>query len=326
MRFATTTLLGALALCAPAGAQLADLSFDPAVSYVEVGDHVDIHIVVTSDSGLSVDYSGVDALLDYDDAYIQLLGVDDTWASESWFASAFLPDPDGINDDISDGDALYTALAPPGTPATAPPAGAIVTTLRFLALQPTAGTTLSYTPALGTFGSTDVYAFGSPGSVVTGDISGTATIVIGEPPLPICFGETACPCSNPGGPGEGCANSNGYGAILSTTGSVSVANDDLVFHTTQGRKHQPSVLVQGATVISTPFKDGVLCAGNPTERIEVVFLDGAGSGSTTVSIVTEGAILPGHTRVYQQWYRDPGGISPCGTGSNFTQAIQIEWI
>ena len=321
------TVLGALLLTlAPtASAQLADLSFSPDDSYVEVGDHIDIQIIVTASGATDVNFSAIDALLDYDENYIQLLSNDDTFAAEAWFASTFLPDPDGINADITDGNAIYTALAAPGPPAIAPPAGAIVTTLRFLALQPTPATSVSFLASMGTFGVTEVYAFNQPGGVVTGDFSDTAIVHIAQEPLAVCFGETACPCGNVGGPGEGCANSTGVGATLEATGSVAVVNDNLVFSVTKGRPGMPSLLVQGATIISTPFKDGVFCTGNPTERIEVVFLDGVGAGSTTESIVTNGNVIAGQTRIYQWWYRDPGGVSPCGTGSNFSQAIVIEW-
>ena len=151
---------------------------------------------------------------------------------------------------------------------------------------------------------------------------------------PLCFGDgTAeaggapvdCPCGNVSVLGEGCRNGTGQGAILTTTGSSSVANDDLVFVMSQAAPNQPSMLLQGATLIATPFKDGILCTGNPTRRMEVVFLDVAGAGNTVQSIVSDGNISPGQTRYYQVWFRDPLDQAPCTARSNLTHALEIFW-
>ena len=82
---------------------------------------------------------------------------------------------------------------------------------------------------------------------------------------------------------------------------------------------------QGTTTISLPFKDGTLCVGAPTQRLQMVSLDGSGSASSTISIVTKGSVSAGQTRTYQFWFRDGGPGSVCGFDSNLTHAIEVPW-
>lgn len=188
-------------------------------------------------------------------------------------------------------------------------------------------------------GTTVIGAFteGSSSTGVNGDMNDTSAPASGAAfaysgqvfvPSSFCFGDgtgTPCPCGNNGYPGEGCANSTGGGAWLSTVGSSLVSADDLAFVAVARRPNQPGVVIQGAAQVSVPFRDGILCMGNPTERLEIMFLDAFGKGRTTGSIVSAGDVLPGDTRYYQLWYRDPGGISPCGSDSNLSNGLIVTW-
>jgi len=157
--------------------------------------------------------------------------------------------------------------------------------------------------------------------ISTPTCAGDATFDAGSGPV-------SCPCGNHSvvGANEGCLNSRGRGAAIAATGSNFFADDNLVLSVSQARANQPSMLVQGAALSGVPFKDGILCSGNPTERVEVVQLNASGAGSTSGSIVTQGSVPgPGVARYYQFWYRDPA-LSACGTGSNLSAGLCVAWI
>jgi hypothetical protein len=144
-----------------------------------------------------------------------------------------------------------------------------------------------------------------------------------------CFGDgtgTPCPCGNTGGPGEGCANDTGAGAVLSIQGSNSVSNDDLVLSTT-GLPLGPGLYFQGENAINSgngnPFGDGLRCAGMDVTRLQVRFSSG-GAAQTSISIVTKGDVSAGDTKRYQHWYRDTG-TSPCGNLFNLTNGYEVTW-
>lgn len=178
-------LLISIGLLAPLPHALAtpvDLEFNPIIQQSIVGNQVTIQIIARSSASQCI--NGMDMILIWDPTYLQLTGTSQAGAGYNWLIAGFLPDPDGLNTDITDGEALFTALASPGSPAFAVPGGLVVTTLLFDAVAPTAGTTVEFAATRGAFGRTQVLCGGN----VTGDISSVATVSI----LPCIFGDSNC--------------------------------------------------------------------------------------------------------------------------------------
>jgi hypothetical protein len=134
-----------------------------------------------------------------------------------------------------------------------------------------------------------------------------------------------CPCGNVASPGSGagCAHSAGGGAALAASGSSVVANDDLVLRVTGGPANHLAIFLQGSVGATVPFADGIRCAGSPSVRLQTFALDSAGAGTSSVSIVAQGSVGAGTSRVYQTWFRDAGG--PCGHGSNLSSGLRVDW-
>jgi hypothetical protein len=160
-------------------ADTVDLKLLPESTTASVDTIVEIQIVASVEGDEDLSMAAIDAILDWDRDYLELLSVDDSVSDYTWFVSDFLPDPDGVNDDVGDGEAIYTALSSAEDPATAiPDAGRTVTTVRFRALAETAGTPISFVPSTGQYAKTRVLAFYVPGLEITGDISSIATVAI----------------------------------------------------------------------------------------------------------------------------------------------------
>jgi hypothetical protein len=146
-------------------------------------------------------------------------------------------------------------------------------------------------------------------------------------PFCFCVVPNPAPCGNFYPPG-GCVNSIGAGAIMTASGTTSVANDDLVLTTVQMPLNRPGMLIMStSSVAPTPFWDGLRCFNGPAYRYQVQSTGpiGAwtyGTGLSAYSIANflpPAWILPGSVMTFQSWFRDPPG--PCGTGANTSNAI-----
>jgi hypothetical protein len=149
-----------------------------------------------------------------------------------------------------------------------------------------------------------------------------------SPGTAYCFGDgtaSICPCGNPGGSGEGCANSTGAGAVLTASGSTSLAADDLGFDATGLLPAQPALLFVGENAVNggngIAFGDGLRCAGLNVVRLGVMLPDAAGAASWGPGLGALGGWSSGDTRYFQAWYRDPIG-SPCGAGFNLSNGME----
>ena len=152
-----------------------------------------------------------------------------------------------------------------------------------------------------------------------------------------CFGDASvaiCPCSNFGNPGRGCENSSTTGgALLTASGSASLASDSLRFDTVAELPTTLSILIQGTSSIQpTAFGDGLRCAGGNLKRLYALNASGGAisvppSGSASVSARSSALgdpIQNGQQRIYQVYYAD-SNLAFCGHGFNVSNAAAIGW-
>jgi hypothetical protein len=156
----------------------------------------------------------------------------------------------------------------------------------------------------------------------------------------VCSGDgvaVACPCSNSGGTGLGCQNSAGTGgARLVATGET--IPDTVRLQATGELPNAPTIFLQGSVTLPTSvvFGDGVRCAGGILKRL---YVKNAVAGAVTAPIGAEPSItarsaalgdtiLPGSSRTYQTYYRDPDPSfcpSPTGNTFNASNGLRIDW-
>jgi hypothetical protein len=177
---------GALLMTAPAHSEgLVDMSFNAPEQSVMLGDTVYLSIMVQSDGVSETAFNGIQASLSWDPDVLLLVGADDTASGANWYYSGFLFDPDGINDAITDGDALYIAVTPPGDEAMAPvdPDELLITTLEFEAVGAGTDSPIIFLPENGYWGATLVMMGAYD---VTGDFSSVATVTVTDPNADPC--------------------------------------------------------------------------------------------------------------------------------------------
>ena len=136
-----------------------------------------------------------------------------------------------------------------------------------------------------------------------------------------CVG-SVCPCDNLD-EGNGCGNSNGFGADLVAYGTASVSQDDLGFYAYDLPVNSYALFFMGPQSQFKAWGAGVLCVSSDgyssTYRFQISKTGAGGTLSlgpgiaalSDASFQKQGLIAPGSTWYFQTLYRDPSG--PCFT-------------
>ena len=118
-------------------------------------------------------------------------------------------------------------------------------------------------------------------------------------------------------------NSTGSGALMGIQGTTQVWRNDLVL-TAGPVPQQPGLFYYGPQSANQTFGNGKRCVGGQTIRLPVI-VPQAGSFHYSVDYSTlpaAGAILPGATRYFQAWFRDP---LAGGSAFNLSDGLRIQF-
>ena len=116
------------------------------------------------------------------------------------------------------------------------------------------------------------------------------------------------------------ANSSGSAAVMSATGSNSIAANDLTISATTV-PDEFGLFYFGPNQLSMPFGNGTRCVGGSTVRLNPPSLSSGGTASRVVDVIAEG-IVPGDVN-FQYWFRDP---SAGGSAYDLSDGYQITFV
>lgn len=155
---------------------------------------------------------------------------------------------------------------------------------------------------------------------------------ISSPIASYCFCASGAPCGNTSAT-SGCINGSGQGALLSASGTASVALDDLALTASQMPPNVFGIVFMGPNAAQMPFGNGLLCIGaSGLKRFPVHSSGATGSFSQGPGLAAfthahfgfASWISAGQTWRFQAWFRDSQG--PCGASSNFSNGISVTYL
>lgn len=139
-------------------------------------------------------------------------------------------------------------------------------------------------------------------------------------------GESHCN-STCGGSANYCTaapNSTGLGAVISHTGSRSIAANTFALACSHLPPNSTGVFFFGDAQTSTPFGNGFRCVAGAVVRLTpYATANGAGDVASAIDFSAApvaGAIQPGSTKYFQYWYRNPAAG---GAGFNLSDGLSV---
>jgi len=118
-------------------------------------------------------------------------------------------------------------------------------------------------------------------------------------------------------------NTTGLPALIDFSGTTSFTHNDWVLKATQCPHNKTCLFIYGTTQVgAVPFGDGVREIGGTIKRMGTTTTDANGNLSYPADFTTSplNALVPGDTRYFMLWYRDPTGGPNGYNGSSALQA------
>jgi len=118
-------------------------------------------------------------------------------------------------------------------------------------------------------------------------------------------------------------NSVGSGAVISSTGTSSIAANNFALVSTGNPAGKPGIFFFGNNAVSNPLGNGTLCAAGGIRRFAPTISNSSGVFNRTVDLTNlpGGAVFTaGQTKRFQQWYRDPAAGN---AGFNLSDALAV---
>jgi hypothetical protein len=134
--------------------------------------------------------------------------------------------------------------------------------------------------------------------------------------------ESSCTLTKYGTP---VANSTGLPALIDFTGTTSLAHNDWVLKSSQCPHNKTCLFIYGTTQIApVPFGNGVREIGGTIKRMSVTTTDANGNVAFPVDWIEspQNSLVPGDTRYWMLWFRDPQG-GPAGYNGSSALAATV---